>query len=91
MGTPDEWIVSRVCEEFHCTPSVAREEIDADVDNQLFKIIEMRAYEKAKQAFDEGQKEPDVQKRPSGPLIDKVRGIFWELNQEKLKAKGTIQ
>ena len=87
MGAPGEWVISRVCEEFNCLPAAAIEAIDDDIGGLLFKIIGLRSYKKAKEQFDEGQKEPDLTKRPSGPLFDKVREIEWELNKEKLKRK----
>lgn len=40
---PREWWISRVCEEFHCTPSQALQEDAWDVLN----ILELRQYARA--------------------------------------------
>lgn len=85
--TPYEWVISRVCEEYHCLPAQAIEAIDNDVDGLLFKIIDFRAYAEAKRLYEQGQKETDLERRPSGPLIDRVRDIFWELSREKLESQ----
>lgn len=87
MQVPYEWIVSRVCEEFRCVPSIALEEIENDVDGLLFKIIELRNYAKAKTEYEEGLKESDLSKRPSGPLIEKVQENVFDIAREKIEAK----
>jgi hypothetical protein len=81
---PSEWLISRVCEEFGGYPAEALEAIENDVGGLIFKIIDFRAYAKAKHAYEEGQKETDLNRRPQGPLIDIVRDIDWELNKERL-------
>lgn len=53
----------------------------------LFKIMNLRAYAKAKAAYDEGQKETDLDKRPKGPLIDLVRQTAWQINKARFKGE----
>ncbi|MCG3776793.1 MAG: hypothetical protein JW395_3664 [Nitrospira sp.] len=55
----------------------------------LFKIMNLRAYAKAKQAYDDGQKEQDLDKRPKGPLIDLVRSVAWQINKARFKGEQT--
>jgi hypothetical protein len=75
-------VISRICEEFHCLPGAALEAIEEDVGGLLFKIIDLRSYARAKKTFEEGQKESDISKRPSGPDIDRVTDIVGELMVE---------
>lgn len=39
-----EWLISRVCEEFHCLPADAVRAIDEDEDDLIFPIIELRGF-----------------------------------------------
>lgn len=48
---PADWFISRICEEFHCIPSVADEEFDDD-PVRILNILEMRAFQRAKEAID---------------------------------------
>ncbi len=66
---PSAWIISRVCEEFHCTPSVAIAELERDYRRIIFEILRMRVYAAAKHRFDnmsKGEKLDDV------PMIEDV-------------------
>mgnify|MGYP005812539395 FL=1 len=66
---PSAWIISRICEEFHCTPSVAIAELDQDYRRLIFEIMRMRVYAAAKSRFDnmsKGEKLDDV------PMIEDV-------------------
>ena len=47
------WIVSRICEEFHCLPDEARRAMDDDYNGSIFKIIDMRGFANAKQRIDQ--------------------------------------
>lgn len=44
---PDEWLISRVCEEFHCLPSDAQRELDQDT-GLVWTILRLRALAAAK-------------------------------------------
>lgn len=73
---PDDWIISRICEEFSCTPSEAiRQPLGLTL-----RIIELRAYARAKQALAEAQSETDV---PQTPAVEWV----WEVEQELLRRR----
>jgi hypothetical protein len=56
---PDEWVISRICEEFGCLPSQARRELECHDAALVFTILELRTYARAKEAFDRGKKEKD--------------------------------
>lgn len=58
--------------------------MENDIGGLIFKIIDLRSYFKAKRLYEEGQKEPDISKRPTNPTIDLVRDIAWELAKDKL-------
>mgnify|MGYP003396183637 CR=1 FL=1 len=53
----------------------------------LFRIMDLRAYAKAKEVYDEGQKETDVNKRPKGDLIDRVSSMTFELAKEEIERR----
>lgn len=48
---PDEWLISRVCEEFHCRPSQAQLELDNDT-GLVFTILHLRSLAAAKRELD---------------------------------------
>jgi len=54
----------------------------------IFKIMDLRAYARAKETYEHSLKtETDPMKRPSNPVIDKVRSMTFELAKEKIQAK----
>lgn len=64
---PIEWIVGRMCEEFHCLPSAAwREYLDSPA-GWIETILDYRLYGRAKAAYD-----ARGQKRHDPPLTDLV-------------------
>lgn len=70
-AAPPEWMVSRYCEEFGCTPPVAREEMATDVDGLGFIIMALRAYRSVKEQFDRASDGGSLPK-PSATL-DRVK------------------
>ncbi len=68
-ASPFEWIVSRICEEFHCRPTEAMQELRDDRWRLTFAILEMRAYAHAKHRLDTA-KPGDV--LDEVPLMDEV-------------------
>jgi hypothetical protein len=80
-GAPDEWIISRVCEEFHCLPSEAIEAIEDDVGGLLFTIIELRSYARAKEDYEN----TPMDKRKKSYMMDKVSEIKTAIAKEKIK------
>lgn len=65
-------MVSRVCEEFHCTPAEALEQ---PYDLTL-TIMHMRAYAQTKQVMDSAQRQAEI---PETPMVRKVASIKLEL------------
>lgn len=80
-GAPDEWIISRVCEEFHCLPAEAIDAIENDIGGLIFTIIELRSYAKAKEEFDS----TPMEKRRKSAMMDKVSEIRTEIAKAKIK------
>jgi hypothetical protein len=81
FSPPFEWLVSRVCEEFHCLPSQAVKEIMNDPLNMAFEILELRAYAQTKEQLDNLKK---GDKEPTGPVAKKV----WEIQQEIIREEA---
>lgn len=81
---PEEWLVSRICEEFHCTPLEA---VDQPYDLTL-TIMHLRNYAATKSAIDSAKKQSDI---VPGPQVDEVRAIMEELFAERhAKAKSRV-
>ena len=78
----DAWLISIVCEEFHCLPSQAIEAIEEDVGGLLFQIIDLRSYAKAKEVYDS----TPMDKRPKSKAIDRVSEITMGIAREKIDA-----
>lgn len=66
---PEGWIVSRICEEFHCLPSQAIAELKIDYRRLVFDILKMRAYAAAKSRFDNMKKGDNLD---DVPMIEQV-------------------
>jgi hypothetical protein len=82
---PFEWVVSRICEEFHCLPTAAVNELFDDPGGMAIEILELRAYARAKEALDNAKSKNDV---PSSPMVDKVMEIQSELVKRKRGERG---
>jgi hypothetical protein len=61
-----------VCEAFSCTPSQAREELEADPDRTALRILELRAYARTKAQVDAAKEAKDM---PTGDLAELVQEI----------------
>ena len=77
VDPPIEWTISRVCEEFHCLPTEAMQEIMNDPSHMAFDVMELRAYASAKEALDNAKRPEDV---PKSKAVDRV----WEITHELL-------
>ena len=82
-GDPDvsvqhEWLISRVCEEFSCTPTAAQVELERDEDLVL-TILEMRNYASTKSRIDHATDEKHM---PEGHTADLVFEHIAELIRE---------
>lgn len=64
-------MTSLICEEFHCLPSQAMNEPQAEV----LDILELRYYQRTKQAVDRAQNEEQM---PAGPMAELVKQIEEE-------------
>ena len=73
---PFEWMVSRVCEEFHCLPSQAVRELMNDPRRMALDILHLRGYAYAKDALDNAKSSKDI---PKGVNIQQVMEIQAEL------------
>lgn len=69
-----------MCEEFHCLPAQAIEAINEDEGFLLFKIMDLRAYAKAKETYDS----TPMEKRPRNPLMEKVSEITMLIARERI-------
>lgn len=67
---PDEWFISRICEEFGCTPSEAMKQ-DALL---VTDIMELRKYSAAKAAIEDPQSDEESLKGISDEMKDLVFG-----------------
>jgi hypothetical protein len=72
---PDDWLVSRVCEEFTCLPMQAAQELERDPEHRALAILELRAYARAKAALDRAEKMGDV---PMTPMVEWVMKVAAE-------------
>lgn len=64
---PAEWLISRIAEEFHCTPSVAEREYDRD-PVLIGRILEMRGFVAAKSHIDNAKDWSDLKLTPNVTL-----------------------
>lgn len=79
---PEEWVISRICEEFNCLPNAAVQAILEDEGGLLFKIMDLRAYARAKDVYDT----TPMEKRPKNATIEKVSEITMEIAKERIAA-----
>lgn len=74
------WLLSRVCEEFHCTPSVARKELyERNPWPDVLDMLEMRAYARTKEYLDSAKTPEESEKVEATPLGKLVREIEFEI------------
>lgn len=69
-----------MCEEFSCTPQIAKRELRRDPE-LVFDILELRAYARAKQAYDAFGQMSDAERRrlSDDPVIQLVMQTEFEL------------
>lgn len=79
---PDEWLISRVCEEFHCLPSDAQRELDQDT-GLVWTILRLRSLAAAKRELDTAA-EQNRQATPS-PAITYVISLEAEAMKQRRK------
>ena len=67
--------MSRVCEEFGCTPSAAIRELEDGPAELIWDILALRSYAQAKRTVEQAKKEADV---PPSPWVDLVFDVKAE-------------
>lgn len=80
VSPPFEWVISRICEEFHCLPTQAYKELMIDPLNMAIDIMELRSYANAKEILDHAKSESDI---PKSSAIEQV----WMVQHELLKRR----
>lgn len=75
---PEEWIISRVCEEFHCLPSQAVRELEHGDAPLLFTILELRAYARAKAELDSTDDQSKVKVTPAIALVCEIEAEAFD-------------
>lgn len=69
-SAPYEWVVGRVCDEFHCLPSQAIRELETEPQRLAETIMMLRSYANLKDAVD---------RRISGQKVDIPDGYLLRL------------
>ena len=77
-------MISRICQEFRCTPSVALLELRRN-EELVFDVLQMRAYADVREQLRAAK---DEQSAPRGPMADLVADIEWELMEDR-RAHGS--
>lgn len=72
---PDEWLISRVCQEFKCLPSEAKRELQRD-PQLVFDVLELRHYVQTREAILNAKDKTQV---PTGPMADLAADIEFEV------------
>lgn len=78
---PDAWVISRICEEFHCLPSQARRELAEHDGDLVFDILSLRSYVRAKQRVDDATSEMDVPKTPAVRMVFEVQAELMRMRK----------
>lgn len=80
---PYEWLISRICEEFPCYgPAEAHEALENDTGYTIFKIMDFRAYAKAKEIYDS----TPLENRPKTAMMERVSEITMGLAKKRIQA-----
>lgn len=90
---PFEWVVSRICEDYTCTPSVALDELGYDRrdvnDLLLLRIHEYRAYADCHREFKRAESGPVDQRDKAIERLREHPG--WEAYSEVALVRGFTQ
>ena len=78
---PRSWFEGRVCEEFHCTLTVARQEI-LTYGDYLLDVIEARAFTAAHELVQRTEKQKDL---PDTPMVQLAVEIDLDVSAAELK------
>ena len=79
------WALSRLCEEYHVTPDEAERMWLDDPEDRAVRILELRAYARAKQQYDQvGGK---IEKLEQSDLMDTVIENVFALHKARVAAR----
>ncbi len=81
----EQWL-SLLCEEFHCRPSEALEEWERAPAGLLERIVEFRAFARAKQMYEQANTPEQQAALPDDPMIDLVRELDFADGQAAIDA-----
>lgn len=82
---PYAWIISVICEAFHCTPSVAEAELERDNAREeplLFDVLDLRSFADAKREFDAATQANRQIDSPT-PMMRSVMLLEYRLMRER--------
>ena len=80
MPPPQEWIISRVCEEFGCLPDAARRAMEQDSGGSIFQIMDYRSLANAKTRLDSA----DAKNTPTDKSATRYLQLQMELVGKQL-------
>ena len=87
-----EWLISRVCEEFHCLPMAALDAIEDDAEGLIPVVLELRAYERATSAWEratgQGGDEQLAAQLAGDDMVQEVITHEFEDAQEAMRARS---
>lgn len=79
-------LLSRVCEEFGLSPSVAIREITEAPAAVLLDLLDLRAYRRAKERVEADEKAGEVEMSDTTALVEEIRGrargVQWRRLQD---------
>lgn len=93
VAAPDEWYVSRVCDEFGLSPTQALREIWTAPAGLINDILELRSYAGMVQALEaakgNGKREAELYATPTGQLVLEVETMIvaWQREQRLMQAE----
>lgn len=82
-------MIGVVADEFHLGPSQARQELDLDAD-LVFRIMHLRAYQRAKRAYEQADAEGRMKLMESS-LVQQVVETDFELARETIEKRKKEQ
>ncbi|MDP3717089.1 MAG: hypothetical protein Q8T13_04885 [Acidobacteriota bacterium] len=80
---PQEWVVSRIAEEFHLPPSLAVRELRRHRDLVL-RVMELRAYADAFHLVRDSKGEDSLPPEGANPMVD----LVFELQLRAMRSRG---
>ena len=83
------WIVSRLCEEFHCLPAQAERLWLDDPTDAAVQIMELRSYAAALRAYQ--QADGKVDQLDESPMMDLVLANVFALHRERVAAREAAE